>query len=151
MLAEKNKKEGEAFLKANAKKHGVKTLPSGLQYIVIKEGQGKKPKATDKVKVNYVMTLTDGTVLDDSTKRPAQPAVMPVGGDKKYIPAGWTEALLLMNEGSKWKIFCPSGLGFGENGYGLVGPNTVIIFDVELISIEPPKTEKELKEQGKKN
>lgn len=151
-LAEKNKKEGEVFLASNAKKEGVKTLASGLQYMVIKEGRGKKPKATDKVKANYVMTFIDGTVIDDSTKRPEPSSAKPVGGDKRYVPACWTEALQLMSEGSKWKLFCPSGLVYGEQGNVGIGPNTAIIFDVELISIEPPdKTEKPEKEKGKKN
>jgi FKBP-type peptidyl-prolyl cis-trans isomerase len=150
-LSEKNKKEGEAFLTANAKKDGVKTLSNGLQYIVIKEGKGKRPRAENKVKVHYVMTRIDGTVLDDSTKRGGQPAVMPVGGDPRYVPAGWTESLQLMNEGSKWKIYCPSSLGFGENGYGVIGPNEVMIFEVELLSIESPKAEKGVKGQEKKN
>ncbi len=135
-LAVKNKKEGEAFLAENAKKEGIKTLPSGLQYKVIAEGKGKTPKETDKVIVNYRATLIDGTLIDDSNKREVHPAVMPVGGDKKYVPLGWTEALQLMKEGSKWQIFIPSNLGFREEGWGLIGPNAVLIFQVELISIE---------------
>ncbi len=149
-LADKNKKEGEAFLAENAKKEGVKILPSGLQYKVITEGTGKKPTATDKVRVTYLITQVDGTVLDDSDKRTEHPPLMPVGGDKKYIPSCWTEALLLMKEGSKWKLFCPSKLSFGEQGFGLIGPNLFTIYDVELHSIE--KAEKaEKTEKGKKN
>jgi len=151
-LAEKNKKAGEAFLAVNAKKEGVKTLPSGLQYKVIAEGKGKRPKAEDKVKVNFRMSQIDGTVIEDTDKRPEHPVVMPVGGDKRYVPLGWTEALQLMNEGSKWQIFCPSQLAFGEHGMGPLGPNEVVIFDVELVSIEKAeKSEKTEKKENKKN
>lgn len=135
-LAEKNKKEGEAFLAENAKKAGVKTLPSGLQYKVIAEGTGKQPKATDMVIVNYHGRLIDGTVFDDSDKHPEHTAVMPVSGNKNNIPPGWTEAIQLMKEGSKWQIFLPSKLGFGEVSFGPYGQNVVMIFDVELISIK---------------
>ncbi len=135
-LAEKNKKEGEAFLAENAKKAGVKTLPSGLQYKVVAEGNGKQPKATDMVVVNYRGRLIDGTVFDDSDKHPEHPAVMPVSGNKNNIPPGWTEALQLMKEGSKWQIFIPSKLGFGEVNFGPYGQNVVMLFDVELISIK---------------
>ncbi len=155
-LADKNKKEGEAFLAANAKKEGVKILPSGLQYKVITEGKGKRPTATDKVRVTYLMTQIDGKVLDDSDKRTEHPPLMPVSGDKRYIPLGWTEAIQLMNEGSKWQIVMPSNLGFGDQGIGPSGPNAVLIFDVELVSIEKgEKTEKSEKtektEKAKKN
>lgn len=146
-IADKNKKEEDTFLAGNAKKEGIKILPSGLQYKVITEGKGKSPTPTDKVRVNYLITQIDGKVLDDSEKRTEHPPLMPVGGDKKYIPSCWTEALLLMKEGSKWKMFCPSKLGFGEQGFGLLGPNMLTIYDVELLSIE--KTEKT--EKGKKN
>lgn len=135
-LAEKNKKEGEAFLAENAKKAGVKTLHSGLQYKVIAEGKGKQPKATDMVIVNYRGSLIDGTVFDDSDKHPERSSVMPVSGNKNNIPPGWTEALQLMKEGSKWQIFIPSKLGFGEVSFGSYGQNVVMIFDVELISIK---------------
>lgn len=154
-LAEKNKKEGEAFLAENAKKEGVKVLPSGLQYKVITEGKGKKPATTDKVLVNYKGTMVDGTVFDDSDKHPEHPMLMPVS--HKELIAGWTEAILLMNEGSKWQIFIPSGLGFKERGLPpLIGPNSALIFDVELISIakadEAGKTGKtEKTEEKKKN
>jgi len=149
-LADKNKKEEDTFLAENAKKEGVKILPSGLQYIVIAEGKGKKPTPTDKVRVTYLITQVDGTVLDDSDKRTEHPPLMPVGGDKKFIPACWTEALQLMNEGSKWKMFCPSKLSFGEQGFGVLGPNLLTIYDVELHSVE--KAEKaEVTEKGKKN
>lgn len=129
-LAEKNKKEGEAFLEENKKKEGVKTLPSGLQYKVITEGTGKSPKAADTVTVNYRGTLIDGTEFDSSYKR-GQPVSFPVNG---VIP-GWTEALQLMKEGAKWQIFIPAGLAYGEKGAGnIIGPNATLVFDVELIS-----------------
>lgn len=131
-LAEKNKKEGEAFLEENKKKEGVKTLSSGLQYKVIAEGTGRSPKATDTVTVNYRGTFVDGKEFDSSYKR-GQPASFPVNG---VIP-GWTEALQLMKEGAKWQIAVPAGLAYGEKGAGnIIGPNAVLIFDIELISIK---------------
>jgi FKBP-type peptidyl-prolyl cis-trans isomerase FklB len=130
--AEKNKKAGEAYLEANKKKEGVVTLPSGLQYKVLKEGTGSVPKATDKVKVNYKGTLIDGTEFDSSYKR-GEPAVFQA--DK--VIAGWTEALQLMKEGSKLEVFIPSNLAYGERGGGpVIGPNSALIFEIELISIE---------------
>jgi len=130
-VAEKNKKDGEAFLEANKKKPGVKVLPSGLQYKVLTEGKGKTPKATDTVTVNYKGTLVDGTEFDSSYKR-GQPATFQVKG---VIP-GWTEALQLMKEGSKWELYIPSNLAYGERGAGgLIGPNSTLIFEVELISV----------------
>jgi len=129
---EKNKKEGEAFLAENKKKEGVITLPSGLQYKVIKPGTGKKPSPTDKVKVNYRGALIDGTEFDSSYKR-GEPASFPVKG---VIP-GWTEALQLMEEGAKWQVFVPSNLAYGERGAGAsIGPNATLVFEVELISIQ---------------
>ncbi len=129
---DKNKKEGEAFLAENKKKEGVKTLASGLQYKVIKEGTGKAPKATDKVSTHYQGTLIDGTEFDSSYKR-GEPATFPVNG---VIP-GWTEALQLMKVGSKWQLFVPSKLAYGEKGAGpLIGPNAVLIFTVELLAIK---------------
>lgn len=131
-LAEKNKEEGEAFLFENKKKEGVKTLLSGLQYKVIKEGTGKTPKADDTVVTNYRGTLTDGTEFDSSYKR-GQPATFPVKG----VIAGWTEALQLMKEGSKWELFIPSNLAYGERGAGnVIGPNAALIFEIELISVK---------------
>ncbi len=132
-LGEKNKKEGEAFLAANKKKKGVKTLPSGLQYKVITEGKGKMPKATDTVTVNYRGTLIDGTEFDSSYKR-NEPATFPVNG----VIKGWTEALQLMKEGSKWELFIPADLAYGERGTmgGPIGPNAVLIFEVELLKIK---------------
>lgn len=132
-LTEKNKKEGEAFLAENKKKEGVKTLPSGLQYKVLKTGEGKPPKATDTVKTHYRGTLIDGTEFDSSYRR-NEPAVFPVNG---VIP-GWTEALQLMPVGSKWQLFVPSALAYGENGAGnVIGPNATLLFEVELLGIEP--------------
>lgn len=131
-LAEKNKKEGEAFLVENRKKEGITTLPSGLQYKVIKEGAGKTPKDTDTVVTNYRGSLTDGTEFDSSYKR-GEPATFPVKG----VIAGWTEALQLMKEGAKWQLFIPSNLAYGERGAGgVIGPNAALIFEVELISIK---------------
>ena len=129
----KNKAEGEAFLTENKKKEGVKTLPSGLQYKVIKAGTGKKPKADDTVTVNYRGTLINGTEFDSSYKR-GQPATFPVSGG--IIP-GWTEALQLMGEGAKWQLFIPSNLAYGERGTsGMIGPNATLIFEIELVSIK---------------
>jgi FKBP-type peptidyl-prolyl cis-trans isomerase len=129
---EKNKKEGGAFLVENKKKEGVVTLPSGLQYKVITPGTGKKPKATDTVKVNYRGTLIDGTEFDSSYQR-KEPATFPVN---RVIP-GWTEALQLMQEGAKWQLFVPSNLAYGERGQGpKIGPNAMLIFEVELISVQ---------------
>lgn len=129
---EKNLKEGNDFLEKNKKKAGIVTLPSGLQYQVLKTGTGPKPKATDTVIAHYRGTLINGTEFDSSYKR-GTPANFPVSG---VIP-GWTEALQLMNVGSKWKLFLPPNLGYGEQGAGSdIGPNAVLIFDVELIGIK---------------
>ena len=131
-IAEKNQKEGEVFLAGNKKKNGVKTLSSGLQYKVIKNGTGNTPKLTDTVTTNYRGTLIDGTEFDSSYKR-GQPAKFPVKG---VIP-GWTEALQLMKAGSKWQLFIPSNLAYGERGAGnMIGPNATLIFEVELLSID---------------
>jgi FKBP-type peptidyl-prolyl cis-trans isomerase FklB len=135
---EKNAKEGEKFLAENAKKEGVKVTASGLQYKVIKSGTGKTPKSTDTVKTHYHGTLIDGTVFDSSVDR-KEPVTFPVNG---VIP-GWTEALQLMKEGDKWQLFVPSKLAYGEEGAGSkIGPNTTLIFEVELISIETSDTPK---------
>jgi len=143
-MAEKQKQRGEAFLSENKKKEGVKTLASGLQYKVIKAGTGKKPKINDTVTVNYRGTLIDGTEFDSSYRR-GQPATFLVSG---VIP-GWTEALPLMGEGAKWQLFVPSNLAYGERGAGgVIGPNTTLIFEVELISVQENKQEK--KEENKK-
>lgn len=128
----KNQQEGEAFLAANAKKEGVKVLPSGLQYKVLKSGSGKSPKATDTVKTHYHGTLIDGTVFDSSVER-GEPVSFPVN---QVIP-GWTEALQLMKEGDKWQLFIPANLAYGERAPGgKIGPNSTLVFDVELLSIE---------------
>ena len=130
---DKNKKEGAAFLAANKIKDGVKTTASGLQYKVIKAGTGKIPKATDTVKTHYAGTLIDGTEFDSSIKR-GEPATFPVGG----VIKGWTEALQLMPVGSKWQLFIPADIAYGERGAGqAIGPNATLIFDIELLSIEP--------------
>jgi FKBP-type peptidyl-prolyl cis-trans isomerase FklB len=130
-LAEKNLKEGTDFLAANAKKEGVKVLPSGLQYKIIKEGTGKTPTKESKVTVDYKGTLVDGTVFDSSYER-GKPATFKVDG---VIP-GWTEGLQLMKEGAKYQLFIPSKLAYGENGSGPIPPNATLIFDVELKKID---------------
>jgi FKBP-type peptidyl-prolyl cis-trans isomerase len=127
-LTIKNKAEGEAFLAANKAKPGVETLPDGLQYTVLTAGTGATPGATDTVTVNYRGTLLDGTEFDSSYKR-GQPATFPVGG----VIKGWTEALQKMSVGSKWKLFVPSELAYGENGQRSIPPNSVLIFEVELL------------------
>jgi FKBP-type peptidyl-prolyl cis-trans isomerase FklB len=137
-MMEKQKQRGEAFLSENKKKEGVKTLPSGLQYKVIKAGTGRKPKLNNTVTINYRGTLVDGTEFD-SSYRHGQPATFPVSG---VIP-GWTEALQLMEEGAKWQLFIPPNLAYGERGAGgLIGPNATLIFEVELISVQENKQEK---------
>ncbi|MCX6121170.1 MAG: FKBP-type peptidyl-prolyl cis-trans isomerase [Ignavibacteriales bacterium] len=129
---DKNKKEGEAFLAANKKKDGVITLPSGLQYKILKTGNGAKPTASQTVKCHYRGTLIDGTEFDSSYKR-GEPAEFPVG----QVIKGWVEALQLMPVGSKWQLFIPSDLGYGANGQGqIIGPYAVLIFDIELLSIK---------------
>lgn len=131
-LAEKNQKEGDAFLAANKKKDSVITLPSGLQYKILVEGSGKKPTLNDTVTTNYSGTLIDGTEFDNSYKR-GEPATFPVNG---VIP-GWTEALQHMKVGAKWQLFIPSKLAYGERGAGqTIGPNATLIFEVELLSIK---------------
>ena len=131
-VAEANKKEGEAFLAENKGKDGVVTLPSGLQYKILKAGAGPKPAATDTVTVNYRGTLINGTEFDSSYKR-GQPATFPVSG----VIKGWTEALQLMPVGSKWQVFIPSNLAYGERGAGnVIGPNATLIFEVELVAIQ---------------
>ncbi len=123
--------KGQAFLDENATKDGVVTTSSGLQYQVLTEGQGAKPAAIDEVTVHYHGTLIDGTVFDSSVDR-GQPATFPVSG----VIKGWVEALQLMNVGSKYKLFIPSNLAYGERGAGgSIGPNETLIFEVELLSI----------------
>jgi FKBP-type peptidyl-prolyl cis-trans isomerase FklB len=131
---EKNLKDGEAFLAANAKKDGVKVLPSGLQYKVIKSGTGKTPKLTDKVKTHYHGTLIDGTVFDSSVERKE-----PISFDVNGVIPGWTEALQLMKEGDKWQLFVPAKLAYGEQQMGpKITPNSTLIFEIELLAIEAP-------------
>jgi len=131
-LGLKNKANGEKFLAENAKKEGVTTTASGLQYLVLKSGNGKKSKATDTVKVNYEGRLIDGTVFDSSYKR-GQPVTFPLN----QVIKGWTEGLQLMPVGSKYRLFLPSELAYGTHGAGSrIGPNATLIFDVELLSIE---------------
>lgn len=125
------RKEGEDFLAANGKKENVVTLPSGLQYQVLKEGDGKKPKATDKVRCHYEGTLINGTVFDSSYKR-GEPAVFPLN----QVIAGWTEGLQLMQEGAKYRFFIPYNLAYGERGAGAsIPPYAALVFDVELIDV----------------
>ncbi len=129
---EKNKKDGEAFLAENKKKEGVVTLPSGLQYKVLTMGKGKKAKANDNVLLNYTGSLIDGTEFDSSIKR-GQPVVFPVNG----VIKGLSEALQLMPVGSKWQLFLPSGIGYGEQGAGAqIAPNAVLIFELEILGIK---------------
>ncbi len=124
--------EGTAFLAKNAERKGVITMPSGLQYEVLRDGTGEIPKTTDKVKVHYTGTLLDGTVFDSSVER-GEPIVFPVTG----VIAGWVEALQLMKVGSKWKLFIPQNLAYGERGAGAqIGPYSTLIFEVELLGIE---------------
>lgn len=129
--AAKNKVAGEAFLAANKTKPGVAVLPSGLQFQILKEGNGAKPTLQDKVKVHYHGMLTDGTTFDSSVDR-GEPITLPVSG----VIAGWTEALQLMPVGSKWKLFIPSNLAYGERQAGAkITPNSTLVFDVELLEI----------------
>jgi FKBP-type peptidyl-prolyl cis-trans isomerase FklB len=146
VVGEANKKEGEAFLAANKGKEGVVTLPSGLQYKVLKEGNGPKPAATDTVVCNYRGTLINGTEFDSSYKR-GEPATFPVNG----VIKGWTEALQLMPVGSKWQLFIPSSMAYAERGAGAdIGPNATLIFEVELMSIQPKTEQGKPAEEEKK-
>lgn len=158
VLAEKNKREGEAFLAANKTKEGVVTLPSGLQYRIIKAGEGKKPTANDIVNVQYRGTFIDGKEFDNSYKRSASVA-LPV----KSVIKGWTEALQLMPEGSRWQLFIPPELAYGEHGAGgaggrrggpgpqIVGPNATLIFELELLDIQEPGTKSPSTRADEKN
>jgi FKBP-type peptidyl-prolyl cis-trans isomerase FklB len=133
---EKNKTEGAKFLEENKKKEGVKTTASGLQYKVLKEGNGAQPKASDTVSVNYRGTLINGTEFDSSYKR-GQPATFPVNG----VIKGWTEALQLMKVGSKYQLFIPSSLAYGERAVSPdLGANSTLIFEVELLDAKPAAT-----------
>jgi FKBP-type peptidyl-prolyl cis-trans isomerase len=129
---EKAKNEGEAFLAANKARQGVKILPSGLQYKVIKEGNGAQPKLTDQVTVNYRGTLVDGKEFDSSYKR-GEPTTFPVN----EVIKGWTEALPLMKEGAKWELYVPAALAYGDHGAGHdIPPNATLIFEVELLTVK---------------
>ena len=129
---EANMKEGEAFLADNKTKEGVVTLPSGLQYKILTAGTGPKPAASDTVVCNYRGTFINGTEFDSSYKR-GQPASFPVG----QVIKGWTEALQLMPVGSKWQLFIPPDLAYGQRGAGgAIGPNATLVFEVELLSIQ---------------
>lgn len=133
VLGETNKKTGDAFLEENKAKAGVVALPSGLQYKILQEGTGPKPTAADTVVCNYRGTLIDNTEFDSSAKH-GKPATFPVSG----VIKGWTEALQLMPVGSKWQLFIPPDLAYGPRGAGpTIGPNATLIFEVELLSIEP--------------
>ena len=131
--AQAGREKGEAFLAENGKKEGVKTLPSGLQYRVLKAGDGRQPVKADQVVVHYRGTLIDGREFDSSHKR-GEPAKFGV----TQVIKGWTEALQLMKEGSKWMLYIPWQLAYGEKGSGkLIGPNETLIFEVELIAVMP--------------
>jgi FKBP-type peptidyl-prolyl cis-trans isomerase FklB len=121
---------GIAFLTENAKRPEVKVTESGLQYEVLVAGSGKQPAASDKVRVHYHGTFTDGNVFDSSVQR-GQPAEFPVGG----VIAGWVEALQLMSEGAKWKLFIPHNLAYGERGAGSIPPFSTLVFEVELLNV----------------
>ena len=125
-----NEKLGKEYLENNAKKEGVKVTESGLQYLVLKEGDGKKPGPNDVVTVHYTGRLIDGTVFDSSVER-GEPATFAVG---QVIP-GWVEGLQLMSEGSAWRLFIPSNLAYGKHGTGPIQPNSTLIFDVQLIKV----------------
>lgn len=130
-LGEAAKRAGEEYLEKNAARSGVTVLPSGLQYEVVREGTGRKPKATDSVKCHYEGTLVDGTVFDSSRRR-GEPAVFPLNG----VIRGWTEGLQLMQEGAVYRFFIPYNLAYGENGAGAsIPPYAALVFEVELIEV----------------
>lgn len=146
-LAEENLEKSEKFLEKNSKKEGVQTTESGLQYKVIEEGTGETPTEDDRVKVDYHGTLQDGTVFDSSKDR-GKPATFSVKG---VIP-GWKEGLQLMKEGSKYQFFVPPSIGYGERGSRNIDPNSVLIFDVELLEVNPePEQSNKSKEQANDN
>lgn len=131
-LSDKNEKAGKKYLAANKKEPGVVELPSGLQYRIVEEGNGKKPVSNDTVKVHYRGTLIDGTEFDSSYAR-GEPATFQIAG----IINGWQQALVLMSEGAKWQVFIPPALAYGSGGAGQnIGPNETLVFEVELVSIE---------------
>lgn len=131
-VAAKNLEEGKSFLESNAKQKGVKTLPSGLQYKVLQDGNGPVPKTTDKVTVQYRGTLVNGTEFDSSYSR-GKPESFQVDS----VIKGWTEALRMMKTGSKWQVFVPAGLAYGERRFGYIPANSTLIFELELLSIAP--------------
>jgi FKBP-type peptidyl-prolyl cis-trans isomerase FklB len=131
MVSERNRRQGEAFFAENAKKEGVVTLPSGLQYKILKTGDGKLPTLEDTVLCNYRGTLLDGTEIDSSYKR-KEPTAVPVKG----VLAGWTQALQMMPVGSKWQLFIPPQLAYGDRPTPTFGPNSTLIFEVELLLIQ---------------
>jgi FKBP-type peptidyl-prolyl cis-trans isomerase FklB len=140
-LMKKNLEAGQAFLEANKKKEGVVTLPSGVQYKIIAEGKGKQPTAADTVIAHYRGTLINGTEFDSSYKR-KEPATFPVTG----VIKGWQEVLPLMKEGSKWQVYIPAELAYGPRGAGgVIGPNEVLVFDIELLSVKSESGGKESK------
>ena len=139
VIGEKNKKEGDAFLAANKKKEGVTTLPSGLQYKVLKAGKGASPKPTDTVNTHYHGTLIDGKVFDSSVERGE-----PVAFQVNRVTPGWTEALQKLKVGDKWQLVIPSELAYAERGAGDdIGPNSVLVFEVELLGIDGADKEKD--------
>ncbi len=131
VVSEQNKQAGKTFLAENKTKDGVVTTDSGLQYKIIQAGSGDSPKRSDEVEVNYEGRLIDGTVFDSSFQR-GQPAVFPVGA----VISGWTEALQMMKPGSQWELFIPAELAYGERGIGQIGPNSTLIFTVDLIEVK---------------
>jgi FKBP-type peptidyl-prolyl cis-trans isomerase len=131
MISERNRREGEAFFADNAKKEGVVTLPSGLQYKILKKGEGKMPTLDDIVLCQYRGTLLDGTEIDSSYQR-KEPSAVPVKG----VIAGWTQALQIMPVGTKWQMFIPPQLAYGAKASDAFGPNSTLVFDVELLSIQ---------------
>lgn len=135
--ASENAEKGKKFMEENAKKSGVDTLANGIQYKVIKQGEGPTPNATDVVKVHYQGTLIDGTEFDSSLKR-GEPVTFPLN---RVIP-GWTTALQSMPVGSKWQVFIPADQAYGPRGNGSIGPNETLIFEIELLGIETPETDK---------
>ncbi|NND01056.1 MAG: FKBP-type peptidyl-prolyl cis-trans isomerase, partial [Gammaproteobacteria bacterium] len=145
-IAEKNKTDGEAFLAKSKAEEGVMTTDSGLQYQVVREGKGKQPTAEDTVKVHYIGTLIDGTPFDSSYQR-NQPADFPVTG---VIP-GFSEGLQLMKEGGKYRLVIPAEMAYGENGPGSIGPNQVLIFEVELLEVLQASATKEAVEPAEAN
>ena len=138
-----NLEEGSAFLKANGAKEGVVTTASGLQYKIITAGTGAKPSKDSTVEVHYAGRLLDGTEFDSSIKRGS-----PVTFGVTQVIAGWTEALQLMAEGSKWELYIPADLGYGAGGQGPIGPNSVLIFEVELLTADVSKAEERRAEEG---